>query len=435
MEILTLKELQCIAQQFDIPVTLRKSYTRNGKTYERSVRMTKKELIQSFLEIAKEELKAKEEKMISEPVISRRAAPAKRSTKRQAPALPRPNLMLQQQKQLSSPTQQFQLKGPVTVTLLQSDEYIPHSILLFGDQHTNTHTNCAPNVVTIELTDYLEEIFSTFTDFTFDLFLEKDYVKREEEKVDRATDNYLTPVYKKFECYLQLSKASKSQCKFKNLHAHYADARQLIPLRGHLNDNLEMYNLLISPVELKKSLVDDMQRAYDKVEKQVNKISDKYVQSILRQDLYSVQSALKTAADRSKIYQARALELGFSKFTEDCNLNCKNQKLGDLYFDLRMFAFNTIFMQFVKIMDIYLLGRMFGLRDCVQSNRVENCSARNIKMAVIYAGDLHIDNYVKFLKVLDYQVKFSTKAISDPKQGETGFQCPSITELNLQLLS
>ena len=56
---------------------------------------------------------------------------------------------------------------------------------------------------------------------------------------------------------------------------------------------------------------------------------------------------------------------------------------------------------FIQIMDLYLMGRVFRSFYDYNSNEIYN--SKNI---IIYAGDVHIENYIKILKDLNFEEKY-----------------------------
>ncbi len=387
MNSLTLKELTFLAKQQDIPIKQRKAFFLKkgvGRPFYRSVNKTKKQLLKSFAD--------------------------------------------------RFGNKELFLRGAGGVTFMTSGNHEPRKILLIGDQHTKEYANCnASHDKVIDVKDYLANLFESFPELTFDLFIEADYRKLNEQRVI-PEPSFLEDTIKRFSCFL---KTKKTRCEFPNLHGHYADIRSIFPEEMILYPDEKVSQMLktetlneIFSWRFRTMMDTDFLRVNELIRKQLAKVNDRRVSQLLNKEMGDMQQVFKEIFEIWEKTAALALREGVIEFKQDTlEFSDAERRLRSKVVDIG----NMLFDGFATLMDLYLLGRMFGLRNLTQDLETRISTPRHSDLCVIVAGGWHIDNYTVFLSQLGYQIQFQ-KNVESLYEGEIGFQCTDVSDLNLGLV-
>ncbi len=393
MNSLTLKELTILAKQQDIPIKQRKAFLKKGvnRPLYRSVNKTKKELLKSFAD--------------------------------------------------RFGNKELFLRGADGVTFMTSGNHEPRKILLIGDQHTHEYANCdTSRGKIVDVKDFLANLFKSFPESTFDLFIEADYIKLDEKRIERV-ESYLGDTIERFSCFL---KTKKTRCEFPNLHGHYADIRSIFQKMKLYPD--EKVSQMLETETLNKifswrfrTMMDtDFLIMNELIRKQLAKVNDRRVSQLLNKEMGDMQQVFKeifeiwektaALAWREDVGKFKHVDVvdddddDMSKFSDaERRLRSKVVDIGNMLFD-----------GFATLMDLYLLGRMFGLRNVTQDLETYISTPRHSDLCVIVAGGWHIDNYILFLSKLGYQIQFQKDGGST--KYHIGFQCTDVSDLNLGLV-
>ena len=352
--------------------------------------------------------------------------------------------------------------GPITLTEHVSNKYNRH-IYIFGDMHVNKST-CSPdksNWSKMKIDDYIgEKILNTNKDKVIDIFSE---VNQSNSFVFNIF--YLTNINYKFQpCY----QSDRKDCKYPNLRFHYVDIRgekdafetltylrDLIKQLQYVNKvrnklgndfnniapkmktfhNRSMVNhLKINPLIITDIFSHDQ---YDKLLIVIEEIartnsSDSKIKSLKLSNLLNYKKILKQVdAISNKEIKEKLLEWLDKKFKEYVNFIDFNGLLTTITLMKENHAFypenfiakisNRLTMLGALIMDVYLLARLFK-----KFKQRDKEYAEETKYIVIYAGDLHSDNYREFLNILGFKVVQQTKSDKEGKD----FQCLDISQFD-----
>jgi hypothetical protein len=352
---------------------------------------------------------------------------------------------------------QVLLQGPVYLGEFKDGN---KHIYLFGDYHYGGK-RCFPestNVKILKSIDLIGDLINSGK--SFDLFTEAEYDSKEFESyindyVNVAKvrlgpigfDFNLPKTFKnKLDYYLgnksdliglvskykQCFKRNKDKCKYKNVRFHCTDvghletryyglAMYVIANYGTIEENyLSMVN--DEPMNenkiLYKILIDLLITEKDNFPIDINKLLGDTKISKQREN---IQDAV--AADIvDEILKTGGCSVIVSLQTSDI-INIINEYNKENYKPLIQFCMDWWYFQ-IALFDLYMMYRVY------RTYRNEE-AAKNI---IIYAGDLHVQNYVRILKRLDAKIVFETdNQIKNINYKELPFQCVDITRMQLPL--
>ncbi len=282
------------------------------------------------------------------------------------------------------------VEGPISLTELYSDQY-DKIVYIFGEKHM-LH-NCDVSYVSID--QFLKDWVSNSRNM-IDIFLEYEFVSKEEPKREQLEPEHATTrIAKIFERCLEVD---KSNCEYSNLRIHYADIRRgffmslALMLISFIETMMVTYNNNFYPGLVKRLKLDhfiiinsfrgkfpikiENEVLFSKIMKQIKNVENESIRSDLTNFLKLTIAEMNSSWLKYKNSEVQNLQYGNNFAT----LAYITDKITDLI---------------INIMDIYVLARIFRKFS-------DGTEPKNI---IIYAGQLHANNYKKFL--LDHSFKIS----------------------------
>lgn len=330
------------------------------------------------------------------------------------------------------------LFGPVTYYVLQNEN---KTIYLFGDYHLyNSNVDMTDKIY---LPDYLNNLFSNYSNSQFDMFIELPYTNT--KQIDEIQHGLIDNIRMKFnECFNNLIDKKQCENKYKNVRFHATDLRfyyreldntvptffNILTIRSNLyneqkqrfedtlqklrkgevsnNDYLQVLNEFYNQVsqenqnilgkdEFKKSLKLQLENV-DKVAKHLNnddlyKISNDYVDvniDTIYYDYLMWKKQLLLLVEKKDLLlefiNSDLLKRGYDSL----------EKLqGNFIHAINAFKMYVTTVNEYMIMDIYTIFRTM------------RCDAYNprCKNLIIIAGNGHIIDYVNFYKSIGFEIK------------------------------
>ena len=316
------------------------------------------------------------------------------------------------------------LSGPVSLYYLKKDD---QKIFLFGDEHYSLNFNCKDESKSIDFIKFLNTIFLT-SNKKIDFLVEAsyNYIEMKEsnkKKIKLPQHSYLTKVidfYVKKGCFL----SNKTNCSkdFPHVRFHSVDFRfsnlckpvkeiyeielYLMVLSVYLDMSMKDTIILKSLEKLMKQikLIDN----YTKLEKQINK---GFECTKIKKQFDSCDSHVK-----SKIlkYKKDAMIENSKRYKNEYDYNMNelqkiySKKDKSFSYSILSIYVKTLFSIIIStnciVMDIYCISRLF-------KNYKDNDEHTMMKNIIIYAGAMHIENYVKFLtQYMGFKMELETQA-------------------------
>jgi hypothetical protein len=355
------------------------------------------------------------------------------------------------------------LDGPVSLYEYYSSKYKKH-IYLLGDYHSY-NTRCFPegkNSQVIKLIDFFKDTIKENKDDLIDYYLEAPYSS---EKINSYIDknipmgklkignllkiNFTIPRGLKLKMDFYFKKASalvgtflefdqclkydKKKCKYKNVRFHYCDVRilkvdlyeiTLYALANNDNINMDIVNIKQDHTESK-----NLKKKYIIL----YEILKKY-QNLFPLNINNIFNNYKINKQSDNVKDDDIINVIYDDYLSDAvYIYIQNLQFTDVEFILNDFENDNIvpLLNFyaswsifqIILMDLYLLFRMF---------RSYNNGPDSSKI-IIYAGDIHIQNYKVILEKLGFEKRFETTQILNSKDKNKPFQCLDITDLHQPL--
>jgi hypothetical protein len=301
------------------------------------------------------------------------------------------------------------LEGPISLTELYSERYNKH-VYLFGDHHVR-ETTCQNNPDTISIKDLINKTCVINSDQVIDLFGEVPIGDLYEQRFS-FPDIYLRDIDNlKTGC----GHRKNTECAFDNVRFHYSDMRQsYIPSAGILirlfyekdfsrkkeilqqgeNEFMEFYG--------KPTWKKEVKDLFFKIKKQIDNIQYPELYLLLIDMYEDVLEDIIFVFERVKTHYTHGSSLSFSV----------GGYLG------------KVDAKFTKLLDVYILSRMFRT-----FNQVKDRYSEPPKNIIIYAGDLHSQALKRTLTSLGFHTLFETS------DRDGSHQCLDISKLQQPLFS
>ena len=374
------------------------------------------------------------------------------------------------------------ISGPVSCTRykISDGEYVK-DIYLFGDQHIMQKNFCDEEF--IEIQDYLDELFRNNKSKLIDFFIETD---KEESEFDTDFDekaHYINKVKNKFkDCILD---ESLNTCPYNKIRFHKVDIRNNsidIPYLKEVNNNLFLlHEKLPEATDIYPSDIDQVKENLKQTDKffydtlpQIYNFCKNIIYPIIDSGNEFLYSKYAELFDTNNIVSKEILKSGrysnniieFSKkeineiIISDLSppfINLFEENRNDLNDEDKFkiligINYNNIllaiadFMQMIisissVIMDSYVLSRMLKEKFSIEESSDKYKSNEKkygpeyiyIKNIIVYAGESHCQNYIKFLDKMGFK---KTVIKSGPTWEElNNFIANNCIELNSPLFS
>lgn len=293
--------------------------------------------------------------------------------------------------------------GPISLTeIILPDKHLH----IFGDVHTKA-PHCLLNDNTISIDDFIEDIIINNSDKIIDFFLEIDFpndLRNEKYNILPAklrnvpigtikddhwylpSPDYLTDLYHKFyNCF----QSDKRYCEYPNLRAHYTDIRSFGSLRVIMDYIQQVkkfhteylkYNYRIDLRKHMKTIVDDGRKIIASLPFSINDVYkspkiEKQLDHISNDDIFN---AIHNYFDSIIWNHLLTAEQAFRSYDELST------------FEDIILGINALHSYATRLVDVYILGRMF--------RHFDSYTSKNI---IIYVGDDHAKFITDFLLTLD----------------------------------
>lgn len=330
------------------------------------------------------------------------------------------------------------VQGPFRLTQHYSKKY-GKMIYIFGDIHIRTGHTCPPTFgKSMPVGNFIRLTMDANPDKMIDVFLEMKLLSSKRDPTDfepnpvRLYKGYLFgDVRQQWEGCLSLH---KELCAFRNLRMHYADPRSASvgSLYGQFNRLwLELYELL-KPWDAKhmpiqdpavhqklRELTAEFQTYLKELEGLENAAGgpEKFVKSLVQQ--FKIDKQLVAVTDKSvrKAIEQEFLEMGWLNASKLWTSSRFRDSLHTFLLQPQVWATMPVphewFMTLVpnitsflnwfnSLMDVYLMARMFR-QFTPADGATKSLYSEEPRFIMIYAGDVHADNYRNFL---DNTLKF-----------------------------
>ena len=275
--------------------------------------------------------------------------------------------------------------------------YKNYKIGIFGEHHVIRDFPKSSKTDTLTFSAFLTSLV-TQTKRQYDFFVELPYQRRGVAGREISDQNQMLDVIEyDFKDCLQVEKAA---CPYKNLRVHYVDNRRLYP--EHNNLAFEIYRYLYdlgnpwgvtAPDYLVNRFLRTAQEEYDKQTQLVERILQDKTSKIVKQ-LRNNELREKITSFIQKQMQANKMKfmIHLKQYSKTINktFTLDHYTPEDIH-DIRSLTHDFIHI-FSKVMDTYLLGRIFRTYP-----KHSGGSAENI---IIYAGNGHTELYISFLSYI-----------------------------------
>ena len=309
------------------------------------------------------------------------------------------------------------LEGPVSLYYLKKNNI---KMFLFGDEHYSLKFACNKTNNSIDIIKFFNEIFLS-TNKKIDFLIESDYSYIENKFKDNtiSDSSYLSKIIKHYinkKCLIKDKKVCSQLYPY--VHFHSVDYRfsNLCKSAKDINNITIMLMILTMHTQLSSNnkiilnilntIISDLNNinTYNKLENVINNIfkCNKLNKQIEKCDSETKTKILQYKDDifndnRKKYeYQYNDLIQKIIKINKESN-NMLSYSILGMYCGALL---NMIITINCIVMDIYCISRLNGSKD---NNHMKNI--------IIYAGALHIENYVYFLtKYMNFTLEAGTKA-------------------------
>lgn len=300
------------------------------------------------------------------------------------------------------------LIGPISLSEHTSQEQ-GKQIYIFGDHHVNDVLCPDPSRISIPIQLFMRETIRNNPDKIIDVFLEVDYINKDIARgYDPAAQGFegaswINKVTASFSTCLEID---KTLCDIPNTRVHYADLRGTDTFIFPLYSGLMMYKELLrskesgytpssvllyvykgrqllsdfTEAELVELLIEDL-----KVTKYRSPFDIGYILGLpkVRKQLNNIEN-VETAKFLVEYFETKIVPVTREDIDKMLTAVSKLEKLPYSVEKLLFFSIN--------IMDLYLVSRL--LRTYSDGTKAN--------YAMIYAGDLHSENYRQILSLLGY---------------------------------
>jgi hypothetical protein len=326
--------------------------------------------------------------------------------------------------------------GPITLTELYSAKYNKR-IYIFGDIHALENDCNYDNSIRID--QFISETVTNNPDKIIDLFLEvsKNDYNREEKF------NYIDYVTDTFESCL-INKCKEHD----NLRVHFTDLREVITEFKNFNSELlglDIYFKLLEEESLKSSQLSD---SFDSKAHYIEEINDdikklkknkflKLNKNNYKKFLYNYLEIYKTKLRDLYKQSDRSNQLSM-KYFKNFFKKCIDNELKSLNIDDKFWQKWDEFNNFIKkksvtyedvlsnkylikdidkiklpimcVMDYYAMIRLFKIFNIENLEKKRTrIDSKTVNNAIFYAGDIHANYYIDFLKSLGFEIINQTK--------------------------
>ena len=316
------------------------------------------------------------------------------------------------------------LSGPVSLYYLKKND---QKIFLFGDEHFSLDFSCGNKYKNIDFIKFLNSIFLT-SDKKIDFLVEASYNYIEmkdskKKKIKLHQHSYLTKVidyYVKKGCFL----SDKTNCskEYPHVRFHSVDFRFSYlcnPVRKI--SEIEMYLIVLSiylDMSMKESFIlKKLEKVMDKIKyintyKKLEKQINKGLECIkIKKQINSCEPSIKAKILK---YKKDAMNENSNRYKNDYDYNMRElhkiylQKEKSFSYSILSIYVKTLFSIIISVncivMDFYCLARLFR-------NYKDNNDHTMMKNVIIYAGAMHIENYLLFLtKYMGFKLELGTQA-------------------------
>lgn len=290
------------------------------------------------------------------------------------------------------------ISGPVNLSEHYSSEYNKH-IYIFGDTHVK-QASC-PLVTsntenTMSLKSFLEKTASE-TKKPLDIFLEVSYKsKKLLDKINVTNDyqGYIDNIYRLFAPCLEID---KKKCSYKNVRFHYSDIRSYVLLEQitFLSIILSDHTLNDRDLKLIKSYT-----TLEKTLKNPNIINE--VADVLKINKQIKNIPYEKVRRQMEIYKKQIKPLYYDEEIFAVLKRGNSNEIKIYLPKIREYG-NYLLLNVAKIMDLYLLGRMFRTFE-KPSKSAKNTISDPPQNIIIYVGNAHAANYRSFLQDLKFDL-------------------------------
>jgi hypothetical protein len=282
------------------------------------------------------------------------------------------------------------ISGPISLYELYDEKNGKH-MYLFGDYHLEAEECRNDKTDSMQIANFLKNLFISNPNKHFDLFVEEVFIDKEYGKRDFMPDtkSHLGKVVSEFNTCFEVD---KSACKYKNVRFHYVDIRSI--------DELNFINILAkcidnpqSSVELFKSYpinnINELilllsnsteTKNYKKILKQIENISDPAIKEIANYYLDEISRH----------------QISVEEITNIIEILKGNKKINIESFKNIL---NRILESGNNMMNAYLLARMYR-----NFRQMPNQYSEPPKNIIVYAGNTHIKSILMDLKEIGIKI-------------------------------
>lgn len=258
---------------------------------------------------------------------------------------------------------------------------VEKTITLFGEFHTLEDYEAYGSKIenldfngVIPFHSYVKMLLLSHPNKIYDLYTERPFINDKWYKEKMCYLNFsISLIDQQFENCFQLD---KSRCEYKNLRAHYTDIRRYNDTKERLNSFFLGVENKLTEVKTKDKLINFWAQIYNIFWSGIvmhffnSQLVDNDNADVIKE---FITKKLEKIVKEEKFYSLRKIEKKIEK-------NPANVLTDDLKFSIT-----------VLLMDIYILARL-----------TKNKNFNTQQNIIIYAGGLHIELYIKFLKYIGF---------------------------------